>query len=169
MPRSLPEATIFICDTSAAIISSTLVWSWSLLLTGSEIACAISSATTKSVSTCSSSASKWDAVAGIGKSSISSTGMGCSQLIGSGADFISPVSSQGTMTWHVAFPSPLTANASLPTTTNAAFSSTPIAGVVGLSWRILSASSSLPTPFVPALSKWGMHTASTNPSADIFV
>jgi len=168
MPRSLPDATILICGTANEVSSPSLLF-WSLLLTGSEIAWAMSSATTKSVSTCSSRASKCEAVAGTGKSSTSSTGTGCSHVVGRGADIISPVSWLGTTTWHVALPSPLTAKASLPTITNAASFSTPIASVDVSFFNISSACSERFIPFVPVASKWGTHIASTNPKADILV
>jgi len=163
IPVSLPQATIL--GTVELMISTPHFLS--ALPLSSAAFWITSPAITKSVATCSSNDIKWDPFDGSGNRRISSMGIGAAQFIGSGADLALLCFFPGTTTWHVAFPSPLNADASLPTTTRAAFSSTPIAGVDGSFRIIVSASSALETSFVPVASKCGTHIASTKPRPEI--
>jgi len=103
-----PHATIF-----GNALSSSLHASSSSAAFGNT-----SSAITKSVSTCSSNASKCKAVAGIGKSFISSIGIGSVHVVGSGPQIVSPVSFR-MYTWQVESLFPVTVMAFLPTMTKA--------------------------------------------------
>jgi len=118
-----------------------------------------SSATLKSVSTCSSRFSRCGASLGSGRSRSSSSGTGSSKVKEMGTDAVPPVCSSETTTWQVASPSPLTTIALSPSTTKAAFSSIPIAGASGCSAIISCACSALDTSLLPVASKWGTHIA----------